>query len=66
MPLTDKTPPIESPAPRGGLQLMGLILVCMALLAVYANVQKTRRAQIETVTITNAPAPAVSPSPAER
>ena len=39
---------------------MGLILVAMALLALYANVQKARREKIETVTI--APAPQASAS----
>lgn len=47
-----------SPAPRAGLLLMALILVVMALLAIYSNVQKARRDQIETVTIV--PAPPVS------
>jgi len=38
-------------APRHGLILMIVVLVAMALVAVYANVQKARRAQIESVTI---------------
>jgi len=55
-------------APRSGLQLMALILVAMAGLAIYSNVQKARRAQIETVTIVPAtpallPSPSNSPSP---
>jgi hypothetical protein len=54
-------------APRSGLQLMALILVAMAGLAIYSNVQKARRAQIETVTIAPAapvlPSPSLSPSP---
>ena len=48
-------------APRSGLQLMALILVALAGLAIYSNVQKARREQIETVTI--APAAPVLPSP---
>jgi len=48
-----------SPVPRGGLQIMGLVLIVMALLAVYSNVQKARRHTIETVIITPAPAPSV-------
>ena len=51
-----------SPAPRAGLLLMGLILVVMALLAIYSNVQKARRDQIETVTIIPAP-PASTATP---
>jgi len=57
----DKTKAPSSQVPRGGLQLMALILVAMALLAVYSNVQKSRRAQIETVTIAPAPSPKVLP-----
>ncbi|MFN2508430.1 MAG: hypothetical protein ABR589_06620 [Chthoniobacterales bacterium] len=57
-----KTPPPSSPAPRGGLILMGAILFAMALLAVYSNVQKGRREQIETVTIIPASSPIPSPS----
>ncbi|MBA2271070.1 MAG: hypothetical protein H0W20_10815 [Chthoniobacterales bacterium] len=41
---------------------MGLILLGMALLSIYANNQRARQASIETVTI--APAPASSPAPA--
>ena len=40
---------------------MGLILLAMALLSLYANVQRARRASIETVTIV--PAPATTPAP---
>lgn len=43
---------------------MGFILVALALVAVYANVQKLRRPQIETVTITPAAStPVPTPSP---
>ncbi len=59
--------PQASPAPRSGLRLMALILVVMALLAIYSNVQKAHLKQIETVTIKPAPAlestPAISPRP---
>ncbi|MBA2241620.1 MAG: hypothetical protein H0W04_01840 [Chthoniobacterales bacterium] len=60
-----KSAPPESPAPRGGLQLMALILLVMALLAIFSNVQKSRRDQLETVTIVPAPAatPVSAPSP---
>jgi len=60
----EKAPPTR--APRSGLQLMALILVALAGLAVYSNVQKARLDQIETVTIAPAPAlpsPLPSPSP---
>ncbi|MGI9086604.1 MAG: hypothetical protein ACR2HH_02520 [Chthoniobacterales bacterium] len=59
-PAEEKTAPTR--APRSGLQLMALVLVVMALLAIYANVQKARRADIETVTIIPAPSPVPSPA----
>ncbi|MBA3387496.1 MAG: hypothetical protein H0T95_12940 [Chthoniobacterales bacterium] len=64
----DNEPAIPpSPAPRRGLQLMAIILVVMALLAVYSNVQRARRGHIETVTIAPAPpranSPEASPTP---
>lgn len=59
--------PVASPVPRGGYLAIGLILLAMALLSVYSNVQKGRRDQIEKVTITRAadvtPLPGNSPSP---
>jgi hypothetical protein len=58
----DKAP--ESRAPRSGLQLMALILVAFAGLAIFSNVQNARRGQIESVTITPAAATTPSPSPA--
>jgi hypothetical protein len=48
---------------RGALRLMIAIVVAMALLAIYANVQRYRRDKIESVTITPispAPSPARS------
>jgi hypothetical protein len=60
-PAADKTP--SSPAPRSGLQLMALVLVVFAALAIYSNVQKARRDQVETVKILPA-TPSHSPSPA--
>ena len=51
-------------APRGGIRLMIIIVVAMALLAIYANVQKGRRSEIEKVTIIPiATPPPASPSP---
>jgi hypothetical protein len=53
-------------APRAGIRLMIIIVVAMALLAIYANVQKSRRNQIEKVTIIPiATPPPASPSPAD-
>ena len=53
-------------APKAGIKLMAIIVIAMALLAIYANVQKARRGQIEKVTVVPAtPAPSVSPSPNE-
>lgn len=54
--------PTATRAPRGGLQLMALILLAIALLSVYSNWQKAHRDQIETVTIMTAPAPKAMPS----
>lgn len=60
-----ETPP-PSKAPAGAVRLMIAILVAMALLAVYANVQRARRGKIESVEVkmfTPSPAPAASPAP---
>ena len=58
--------PENSPAPRRGLVLMLVIVIALALVAVYANVQKARRDVIEKVTIIPAsPTPATAPSPNE-
>jgi hypothetical protein len=55
-----------SRAPRMGVRLMIVILIGLALVAIYANVQKARRDKIERVIITPAssalPA-AASPAP---
>ena len=51
-------------APRTGVRLMIIIVVAMALLALYANVQKVRRNEIEKVTIIPvATSPPASPTP---
>jgi cell division septal protein FtsQ len=39
-------------APRVGVRLMIVILACLALVAIYANIQKARRSKIEQVIIT--------------
>ena len=55
----------ESRAPRLGVRLMIVIVIGLALVAIFANVQKSRRDQIEQVTILPAPTstPASSPVP---
>jgi hypothetical protein len=56
----------SSRAPRSGVRLMIIIVVAMALLAIYANVQKARRDEIEKVTIIPvSTAPPASPSPGD-
>lgn len=54
----------SSRAPRSGVRLMIIIVVAMALIAIYANVQKARKDEIEKVTIIPvATAPPTSPAP---
>jgi hypothetical protein len=53
----------SSRAPKSALALGIVVIVAMALIVLYANVQRWRRAKIETVTITPASSPAVSSSP---
>lgn len=56
----------SSCAPRAGVRLMIVIIVALALLAIYANVQKARREKIEQVTIIPVTStPPASPSPGE-
>jgi hypothetical protein len=55
----------SSRVPRSGVRLMIIIVVATGLLAIYANVQKARRNEIEKVTIIPvAISPSASPSPA--
>ena len=63
MPLPEED--VRSPqAPKAGLRLMLVIVLSMALVAIYANVQKGRHGRIEKVTITPVtPSPSASPSP---
>jgi hypothetical protein len=57
-------PPESKRAPRAGVRLMIIIVVAMALLAIYSNLQKARRNEIEKVTIIPvATPPPASPSP---
>ena len=44
-------PDDPSRAPRSGLMLMLIIVAGLALVAIYANIQKARRDKIEKVTI---------------
>jgi hypothetical protein len=56
---------VSNRAPRAGVRLMIIIVAAMALLAIYANVQKARRSEIEKVTIIPvATPPPASPTPA--
>jgi len=60
------TPDDPTRAPRSGLILMLIIVIAVALVAIYANVQKARRDKIEKVTIIPiSESPAASPSPNE-
>jgi hypothetical protein len=58
----ENKPADTSRAPRFGVRLMIIIAAALALLAIYANVQKARRATIEKVTII--PVATATPSPA--
>jgi hypothetical protein len=53
--------PPSKPVPPGGIIVMAIILIAMALLALYANIQKWRRNRIETVIVT--PVATATPSP---
>jgi hypothetical protein len=59
-----ENPADPSRAPRTGVRLMLVVLVGLALVAIYANVQKVRRDKIEQVTITpvSTVTPAASPA----
>jgi hypothetical protein len=60
------TPDDPTRAPRSGLILMLIIVVAVALVAIYANVQKARRDKIEKLTITpTTESPTASPSPGD-
>jgi hypothetical protein len=57
--------PEESPtpgAPKTAVLLMAVIVICLAMLAVFANVQRSRRDAVEVVTVKSA----ASPTPQER
>ena len=64
-PAEQPNPVVSNRAPRAGVRLMIIIVIAMALLAIYGNVQKARRSQIEKVTIIPvATPPPASPTPA--
>jgi len=53
----------SSQASKAGLRLMLVIVISMALVAIYANVQKGRHGRIEKITIMPVtPSPSASPS----
>jgi hypothetical protein len=54
----------ESGVSKNVLRLMLVIAIGFALVALYANIQKLRRAKIESVTFTPASAQTATPSPA--
>ncbi|TMP92937.1 MAG: hypothetical protein E6L07_11095 [Verrucomicrobia bacterium] len=47
--------PPSSQVPKSGVVLLLVIVVAMALLALYANLQRFRRDQVETVIVKPAP-----------
>jgi len=53
--------PPPSQVPKSGVVLMLIILGAMALLAVYANIQRFRREQIETVVVMPTTSPSTPP-----
>jgi hypothetical protein len=59
LPQPPRKNPHPSVAPKNALVLMVVIVATMALLALYANVQRWRRDKIETVIVI----PEASPSP---
>jgi hypothetical protein len=60
------TPNDLSHAPRSGLILMLIIVIGVALVAIYANVQKARRDKIEKVTVIPVSSGTPAPSPSEQ
>jgi hypothetical protein len=49
-------------APKTAVLLMAVIVICLAMLAVFANVQRSRRDAVEVVTVKST----ASPTPQER
>ena len=57
---TEKSPTPR--APKAAVLLMALSVICMAMLAVFANVQRFRRDAVEVVAVKST----TSPTPQER
>jgi hypothetical protein len=57
---TEKSP--TPGAPKTAVLLMAVIVICLAMLAVFANVQRLRRDAVEVVTVKST----ASPTPQER
>ena len=51
-------------APRAALVMIVTVLVGMLIVAIYSNVQRWRRDQIETVIVTPVQTPTATPAPA--
>ncbi len=49
-------------APKTGVLLMAVIVICLAMLAIFANVQRSRRDAVEVVAVKST----ASPTPQER
>jgi hypothetical protein len=56
----EKSPTIR--VPKTAVLLMAVIVICLAMLAVFANVQRSRRDAVEVVTVRLT----ASPTPQER
>jgi hypothetical protein len=57
---TEKSPTPR--APKAAVLLMAVIVICLAMLAVFANVQHSRRDAVEVVAVKST----TSPTPQER
>ena len=60
----EENPADPSLAPRIGVRLMLVIFLGLALVAIYANIQKARREKIERVIVTPVSTVTPAPSPA--
>ena len=56
--------PDESKVPKNAIRAIVVILVTMALLAIYSNIQRSRRNKLETVIVTPLTTPASTPTSA--
>jgi len=57
---TEKSPALR--IPKTAVLLMAVIVICLAMLAVFANVQRSRRAAIEVIAVKLT----ASPTPQQR